>query len=95
LYKSEEQVHYDLSTGRTSLSSNIQFSYDELSEFLHFKTTKIEDEQNTTNEFLLRLEEFHRQNIEGIDLSRNREVLEQNILAEFFLREMRVNLVNF
>jgi hypothetical protein len=42
-YKSEEQVHYDLSTGKTSLSSNIQFSYDELSEYLHFKTAKLED----------------------------------------------------
>ncbi|CAM6000966.1 unnamed protein product [Sphagnum balticum] len=47
------------------------------------------------NEFLLRLEEFQRQNIEGTDLSKNGEVFEQNVLAEFFLREMRVDLVNF
>lgn len=42
-YKGEEEVHFDLATGKTSLKINIQFSYDELSEFLHFKTAKAED----------------------------------------------------
>lgn len=44
---------------------------------------------------MLRLEEFHRQNVEGVDLTRSRDVFEQNVLTEFFLREMRVELVNF
>lgn len=94
-FKGEEQVHYNPATGKTSLSSNIQFNYDELSEFLHYKTAKVEDEQNIVNDFLLRLEEFHRVNVEGVDLSRSREVFEQNVLAEFFLREMRVDLASF
>lgn len=55
-YKAEDQISYDITTGKPTLTHNLQFSYDELSEFLHYRTAKMEDEQNTVNSFLVRLE---------------------------------------
>lgn len=39
-FKNEPEIDYDVNTGKTTLSKNIIFNYDEISEFLHYKCTK-------------------------------------------------------